>query len=301
MLVTHGRMANLRVTTAGEARDVPLAAACLVGRAPGCLVRVTDPSVPSFWLELRWSEGAWRWRALAGGARTRGVGMLSEDGWRTLPLSPEGRPQRVRLDELLAVELVEAGPPAPFVLDLVSGAAHVGDAICEVAEVRPDGAVWMLAADHEDPRPLSDGDVFVHDGRPWRLHLAHGLAPTRLVRIDLARADVTIDIDVDALRATFHQRGAEVTIAGEHVRTLAAYVLARRELGAAGGWLTCEQAHERWRALGGNPLSSADRLGWDRGRCRSHLAREGVAGVEALFEARRRAGVSEIRVGVGVG
>jgi hypothetical protein len=292
-------MAILRVTASCEARDHLLSAACLVGRAPGCLVRVADPTVPSFWLELRWSEGAWRWRALAGGARTRGVGMLAEDGWRTLPLSPKGRPQRVRLDDLVAVELVEAGPPQPFAEDLLTGAAHVGDALCEVLEVRADGTTRPFTADEADAPPLRDGDVFLHEGRPWRLHLAEGLPPTRQIRIDLSRADVTLDIDLEALRATFHQRGAEVTIAGEHVRTLAAYASARRRRGETGGWLTCEEAYARWRALGGNPQSPMDRLGWDRGRCRSHLAREGVAGVEVLFEARRRAGVSEIRVGVG--
>ena len=72
-------MGLVRITTSGETRQVPLAADCLVGRAAGCLIQVADTAVPSFWLELRWYEGSWRWRALAGAERTRGTGMLTDD------------------------------------------------------------------------------------------------------------------------------------------------------------------------------------------------------------------------------
>ncbi len=292
-------MATLLVTHATAARPVPLAAACLVGRAPGCLVRMDDPAVPSHWLELRWAEGAWRWRALAGVARTRGVGMLEDDGWRSLPPSTPGRPQRVRLDDLVSVELLEGGAPETFVQDLLSGQVLCGDAIGAVAELRADGALVPFSDDDAPPASLPDGAVFVHDGRPWRVFLAASPEPTRRVRIDLARAGASVDVDPDRLRATLHQGDADVTIDGEHVRALVTYALARRE-DPEGGWLSAGDAWARWRALGGNPQSPVDRMGWDRGRVRAHLARLGVGGVEGLFESRRRHGLPEVRLALRV-
>jgi hypothetical protein len=202
------------------------------------------------WLELRWSEGAWRWRTLAGELRTRGVGMLLADGWRQLPITTPARPQRIRLDD----------EPVP---------------------------------------PFRDGDVVIHEGRALRVHLPDTPEPTGRAMIDLRRAGASLELD-DTLRATLHQHGVEAAITGEHVRTLAAYARARRTDSPTGGWLDTDTAWRLWLQLGGNPNSPATRLGWDRGRCRSHLTRVGVTGVEALFETRRMRGVTEIRLGLPV-
>jgi hypothetical protein len=255
--------------------------------------------VPSYWLEIRWAEGAWRWRALAGASRTRGVGMLADDGWRSLPPSTDGRPQRVRLDDTLSVELLEGGAPAPFLLDLQSGEVCAGEALARLVETRPDGTLLPFSAEGDASARLHDGDVLVQDGRAWQAHLSEAPDATSRVRVDLARAGVTVDVDADALRATFHQGDVDVTLPGEHLRVLVTYALARRE-DPVGGWLSAEDAWTRWRALGGNPQSPVDRLGWDRGRCRAHLARAGVGNVELLFEARRMHGLPQIRLGVGV-
>jgi hypothetical protein len=294
-------MATVRITTSGESWQAPLAADCLVGRAAECLLRVTDAAVPSFWLELRWFEGGWRWRALAGVERTRGPGMLTDDGWRMLPLSTEARPQRVRLDELVTIALIAGGPPAPFAIDLLTGQARRGESLGEVTESRADGTIRTFGTADAPGRALADGEVFLHAGRPWRMHLPDVLPPTLRLRLDLARTDASIDVDAEALRATFHQGGSHVTIAGEHVRVLVVYALARLEdADGGGGWLDADAVYARWRGMGGNPQSPVDRIGWDRGRCRSHLSREGVGGVDALFEIRRRHGVPEMRVGVRV-
>ena len=292
-------MARLSVHCGDTTRIVPLAGSSLVGRGAACLVRIDDPAVPTHWLELRWIEGGWRWRTLAAAARTRGVGMLHDEGWRGLPVTTEGRPQRIRLDDVASVSLVEGGPPAPFALDLGSLTTLEGEALCEVVEVRDD-VVLPLDAEGDPARALADGAVVVHAGRPWRLHLAGAPDPTRVVRIDLARPGVTVEIDPETLRATFYQGEVDVSMNGEHVRVLAAYARARREDTPRGGWLSPEAAWEQWRALGGNPTSPVARLGWDRGRCRAHLARVGVAGVEHLFETRRMQGAPEVRLGVEV-
>jgi hypothetical protein len=292
-------MPTLLLTHRGEARHVPLAAACLVGRAGGCLARVSDLAVPSYWLELRWAEGSWRWRALAGGERTRGVGMLAEDGWRTLPLTSPARPQRLRLDDVLSVELLEGGPPEAFLLDLQSAEVCAGEELLRIVEVRPDGALLPFSAEGDPSARLQDGDVLVWEGRPWQVHLSEGPEPTARVRIDLARPGVSVDVDPEALRATFHQGEVDLPVEGEHVRVLLAYALARKAA-SEGGWLSAEDAWSAWRTLGGNPQSPVDRLGWDRGRCRAHLARAGVGNVQLLFESRRMRGVPQLRLGVSV-
>ncbi len=293
------RMAGLSVQRGDTTRIVPLAGSSLVGRGPACIVRIDDSAVPTHWLELRWVEGSWRWRIFAAAARTRGVGMLHDEGWRGLPVTTEGRPQRIRLDDVASVALVEGGPPTHFALDLTSSATLEGDALCEIVEVRDDG-VLPLDAEGDTARALADGAVVGHGGRTWRLHLAGAPDATRVVRMDLARPGVTVEIDPERLRATFYQGEVDVSVNGEHVRALATYALARREDVFCGGWLSPEAAWEKWRGLGGNPASSVARLGWDRGRCRAHLTRVGVAGVEHLFETRRMQGVPEVRLGVEV-
>lgn len=288
-------MATLLLSHRDTIRHIPLAAASLVGRASGCLVRVDDTGIPSHWLELRWAAGGWRWRALAGAERTRGVGMLAEDGWRTLPPSSPGRPQRIRLDDLASVELEEGGAPVPFLLNLHDGSVRSDEAMDEIVELREDGRLIPFHAEGAAAAALTDGDVVVHEGRAWRAHLPTPPEATQRVRIDLGRPGASIDVDPQALRATVHQGEVDVTITGEHVRVLIAYALAARD-DANGGWLTAEEAWASWRALGGNPQSPIDRIGWDRGRCRSQLSRAGVGGVDGLFEARRMHGRPEVRI-----
>ncbi len=292
-------MAILSIQHAGSALAFTLPPSAIVGRSGACHVRIPDAMVPMHWLELRWSEGAWRWRTLAGELRTRGVGMLLADGWRQLPITTPTRPQRIRLDDDLVLELTDGAPPERFLQDLVTGEVYVGAAMAEFVEV---GETELRAFDVEGERvaAFKDGDVLVYASRALRVHLPDTPEPTGRAMIDLRQPGASLELDDASLRATIHQNGVEAVINGEHVRTLAAYAQARRADRPAGGWLDTDAAWERWLQLGGNPNSPATRLGWDRGRCRSHLTRVGVTGVEALFETRRMRGVTEIRVALPV-
>ena len=223
--------------------------------------------------------------------------MLADDGWRTLPSSSEARPQRVRLDDVLSVELIEGGAPEAFLLDLGNGEVLSGSAMADVVELRSDDLLLPFSAGGDPAGRLDEGDVVVHEGRAWQVFLPHSPDPTARVRIDLARPGASVDIEPESLSATLYQGEAEVRVQGEHLRVLIAYAEARAA-DPTGGWLSAEDAWARWRALGGNPQSSVDRLGWDRGRCRAHLSRSGVGNVDALFETRRMHGRPEVRLGV---
>ena len=290
-------MALLLVHHAGASQSHPLPSCAIVGRAASCTVRIHDPTVPMHWLELRWSPRGWRWRTLSGETRTRGIGALLDDGWRLLPESTPARTQRLRLGDAVAVELVDGGPPERFLVDLQTGAALSGEAMEEVVEVRED-ILLPMSAEGDRGSALRDGDVLVCAGRAWRVHLAAAPEPTLLQRLDLSRSDASVEVLDDGLRAVFHQGGSEAVLTGEHVRTLHVYARARAGDTPRGGWLSVQAAWEAWAAAGGNPDSPLERLAWDRARCRTHLARQGVGGLEQLFEARRIGGLPHYRLGI---
>lgn len=277
---------------------MPLPACGIVGRGASCAIRLSDPAVPMHWLELRWSDPGWRWRALAAEDRTRGAGALLEDGWRQLPESGASRKQRVRLHETVGIELVDGGPPQAFLADLQSGDTLLGDDTN--LEVR-DGLVLPFEVDGDRSRAVSDGDVLIRDGRAWRIHLAGVPAPTMQARIHLGREGASIELFHGNASAIVHQGNHQVLITGEHVRALAVYVSARAGGSPNDGWLSPQEAWDAWVASGGNPASPLLRLAWDRARCRNHLGRLGVTGLDCLFESRRISGEPHYRLGVLVG
>ena len=292
-------MPTLLVHRDGLSKAHLLPASTIVGRAAGCALRMDDRDLPMHWLEIRWSPHGWCWRTLAGEARTRGVGSLLADGCRQLPESSHARPQRIRFGDGLALELVEGGPPERLLVDLQTGECLAGEAMGAVVEVR-ETVLLPFEADGDPSRALQDGDVVIHAARAFRVHLA-GCAPaTRNLRLDLARGTASVDLLDDGFRAVFHQDGSEVSLVGEHVRTLAVYAEARRADEPRGGWLSVPDAWAHWTAAGGNPDSPLERLAWDRARCRTHLARLAVGGLEQLFESRRVGGAPHYRLGIHV-
>ncbi len=286
-------MATILVTHAGSPRAVPLAASTLVGRGWPCLARVHDAGVPLYWIELRWQAG-WTWRVLAADERTRGPGTVRDDGWRDLPCGTPRRPMAVRLGEDLSVELVEDGPPTPFLHEPATGEFLRGDAVGSMVEVRGD-ALLPLEAEGNPAMALHDGDTLVHEGRVLRVHGVSAPLATSRLRIDLARPCARVLVDESPLRATLLQGDAHLELTGEHLRTLLVYAQARAA-DPSGGWLRPSDAWSRWRAAGGNMDSPPERLSWDRARIRAELHAAGVGHPEALFEVARDALGARVRL-----
>jgi hypothetical protein len=94
--------------------------------------------------------------------------------------------------------------------------------------------------------------------------------------------------------AVFVHGDARVPIAGVRARTLATCARARS---ADGGWLTAEEAWLASAELGGPGGLPREAVAWDRARLRRLRDRSGVGGVDALFVARREAGLSRVRPG----
>lgn len=262
--------------------------------------RMSIPGCPLHWLEIRWMAGGWVWRALAAAGRTRGAGTRVREEWRTLSAA-FGRGARVTLDEVCAVELVDEGPPRPFVVDALTRVPLSPDELHRLVEARPDG-IWPLEGNGSAPEALADGQTFLApDGaggsRVLRAHVPDLVAHTTETRVDLARVGVRLWVEPDLLRATLSQGNASVDVQGACVRVLAVYAQARRDDVPSGGWLRPMDAHAAWIALGGAPESPIRRVEWERSRLRGRLARQGVASVDRLFEVRREGETMRTRLG----
>jgi hypothetical protein len=282
----------------GLPRVLPLAPVTLVGRGAACLARLSHPAVPLHWLEVRWLGEAWAWRALAAEDSTRGPHTLAASGWRSL--GGAGRMPRVSLQQHAWVELADPSPPAPFAWDLVRDAPLPEELLERHLEARSDGFVRL-----DDPKqePLADGQVLALQDRSLgplavRLHVPVQVPATADASLDLLDPGLALEIDLNALRATLHQRGGHVVVRGECVRVLGVYLQARRQDLPAGGWLTPDEAWAAWVALGGNPTSPTERLSWERGKLRTQLARMRVGNVHALFELSRQGDTIRTRLGV---
>lgn len=289
-------MATLLLHEAGSVRAFPLPATLLVGRSAGCFVRVAHEACPAHWLELRWRADAWAWRALAALDRTYGAGAFLADGWRTLD-AREGQGTRIRLTGThVVVELVDAGPPEPFVYDLTADEAVEGEALSELVEVRGD-ALLPLWAEGDPAAALADGACWVHrEGATERILRAHVPTPvvaTLAPRLDLASAGAALEVDLGAMTAVFHQRDAVATVRGECVRVLAVFLQARLE---GEGWIDASEAWTRWVELGGRGSARLERMSWERGKLRQQLARQGCGALETLFEHRKVGGFVRTRL-----
>ena len=289
-------MSTLLVHHDGATRAVPLASSTLVGRAWSCLARIDDPAVPLYWIEIRWRGTGWTWRILAGEDHTAAPPAAQTDGWRPLVPSTGVGTQRVRLGQMVAVEIVEGGPPQPFVIDLATGVTVRGEQLSTLVEFHGESMI-PLEAEGDPSAALPEGGLFYHLGRAWRAHGGAHVEPTHRARVNLARPGARLAVNVTALRASLLHDDAEVVISGEPVRALAIYHEARLA-DPAGGWLDALEAWAAWRELGGNVDSPSERVAYDRARARTAFARQGVAAVERIFEVRRDRDGVRVRLAV---
>ena len=278
----RGEVSTLLVSDCGRCHVVPLAPSTLIGRHWACPVRLADPSSPLYWLEVRWLEGGWGWRALGGEERTHGGGTSLPAGWRALTVAAR-RAGRVRLSESTWIELVEADAPRAHLVRLSDGAVLDEDAAVRWAEVRLD-AVLPLDAEGDVSRAFPDGHVLVQNGDAVRVHAPGVHARTLDATVDLSRSGVYLDVDLSARAATFSGPVGRITVRGECVRVLEVYRAARVADIPAGGWLAAAEALDAYVALGGPPDAPIERLSWERCRLRAMLTRAGGVGVGALFD-----------------
>ena len=280
---------TLLLRAPGLVRALPLAASTLVGRHPAAHVRVEGPRIPLLWLEIRWHGSVWGWRAVGALDRTRGTGAALPDGWRTFAAGA-----RLRLEDVLSVELVTDSAPIAMLVDPDTSELAPPDVLERLVEMR-EGRLIPVAAEGDTTAALADGEILADPARErrapgrvagWRICLPDAPPPTVQARIDLARP-YTLAFDDGDTHVTLLQGDASASVRGECARVLAVFVAARRDDLPTGGWLTPLAAWDAWVARGGNPESPVARLSWERAKLRQQLAKQGVAGLDGLFEVER--------------
>ncbi len=279
-------MAHVRITGSTEECLLPLAPTTLVGRHESCTWVLDAPQIPTFWVELRWTEAGWTWRELGGDARgPRRPVRGRASGWWLLDAG-----QRIN-GRGIVLELLDDRAPQRFTVDLASGEVLLGqDLLALVAEdgAQPTPADWER---REEAEPLRDGATFTIGGRAFRFHDAAPVPATAQRRIDLAQASVQLELsrgDGGPLLQLW-DGPVELSLQGAYLWALVPYIEARLADLPREGWLGLDEAHSRWQELCPHSSSEPERVGQDRSRiCRALHAR-GVANPHALF-ARRRFG-----------
>jgi hypothetical protein len=284
------------------ALELPLGASTRFGRHWSCDGVLHLSAAPLYWIEVRWREDHWSWRTLGASERTRGTGAAEPAGFRSWA-NGQGR---VRLDGcgcLVELRLVDAAPPGLLLEDLDSRKRISEGALERYLEVWPDGRIWPLGAEPGIDPPLADGSVFVRGDRAFRLHRPGRLRDTAEALLDARDRELWLTVDLDTLQAKFAAGEREALVTGECVRVLGVYALARQQdaEGGGGGWMAPAAAHESWIEIGGRASSPIDRLAWERGKLRTRLAAQRMSGLEGLFEMRRGAGSTEIRLALSPG
>ena len=290
-------MGIIRVHQPGNTRELLVPEVCQVGRHWSCHIKLTANHVPQFWIELRWLDHQWAWRALNRLEQTRGSGAQLRNGWRGFSATSSRNP-RISIADDVWVEFVDLTPPQAFAQNVETLEFIDGDALENLWECVDDRFYrygWEDAG--ESAYRLRDGDLVSSEGALYRVFFPVSGTPTLVAHLNLMVADCTVSIDVARLAARFESETASVSVTGECVRVLAAYARARAdEHFSDGGWLTASESHQRWLDLGGNPNSNIERLGFERGKLRNQLRRHGVVDAKVLFERQTSAHRTQLRL-----
>jgi hypothetical protein len=265
-----------------------LATSTLVGRHWHCDIKIDDPRIPLYWLEIRWMGNVWAWRELTDTGSTRGPGLTINNHWRVIKELGKKGP-RITHPPDISIQFLDLSGPTLMLEDLTTreqlGPEEVEKHI-EVWDQQVHASGWDTHATASEG--LQDGDILFINARLFRVLSNQVPLPTAQASLDVMHPDCQLDIDLQELTASFTVSSTEAIVHGEFVRTLFVYAQAR-EQGYVhdGGWLSRQDAHTQWVALGGNQESPEERIGWDRGKLRTQLSTQGATGLRCLFEKKR--------------
>ena len=280
-------MGRVVIEDANGTRRALLVASTLLGRHWRCDAHIEHPSMPLYWLEIRWSGAHWAWRCLGAEDHTRGKGLTDPWGWRRL-----GRDDEVAMPLAgVRVRMADEAPPQLALQNTRTGRWIDGDARFEFITLTEDGPRALGPHGEASGAILVDGAQLQSTDSHIRVHVPDGLVDTKLGSLSLATGPIEMDFDLSIPEVILSGKGGELRVTGSLVRTLAIYAAAHAHPGCPGGWLSNTQAHG-WSALLGPPSPSpAERLNWERARLRSRLLEAGLGGVDTMFERQREAGV----------
>ena len=282
----------------GNEQMVPLRSSTLFGRHWRCDGHVGHRRVPMYWIEIRWMGESWVWRELTKNEGTRGTGALHHDDWRLL--AGGERKGRIGFGERVWIRMEDPSPPEIFLEALMDGRDLAGVEVEEWLEFRDDG-VYPLVDDKEEASRIVDGGLVSLETGLYRLHHPEVVVNTQSVQVDVSDPSCFLQIAPDRSTAEFTSRGCSVVVTGAAVLVLYAFVLAKQTSHPqVDGWMNTEEAFKKWLECGGNPESQPKRIGWEKGKLRTQLNKQGAIGLSALFEKRWVAGQPQTRIALNV-
>lgn len=173
-------MAAIRVP--GDEATLAIGSRCLLGRHPGCDLRIDDRRISGEHASLRWVDDRWELRDLGSrnGTFLDGRRLGSGEQAAVGPGSVIGLGTQVQL------LLVEDGPPVPSARHVQTGARRLASAGLLVLpdDEQPEVCIFEDASGRwvaevgEGVRPVSDREVVVVDGAGWVLDLPSGAGAT---------------------------------------------------------------------------------------------------------------------------
>jgi hypothetical protein len=285
-------MARALLRIGSDSRKVVLTPTTLFGRHWSCHIRIDDPRVPLYWVEVRWQDGAWTWRSLAGPERTRGTGTAIQGGWRVWP------PNRatVRLDDFLLLQLTDPSAPGLVLEEPFSGQRIEEQDALELLELGKDG---VRPLGRPDDIFIGDGGQIELNGQTWRVWLPRLWRTQHTVNLDLRARGLRLDLAGSPTVATFTQASKSIELRGVGALLLKAYAQRRLEEPLAeGGWMSTSELLAAWNSLASTTSDNLNRIAWERGKIRSQLVQDGATHPESLFERRRDGSKWMVRLGL---
>lgn len=264
----------------------------LIGRAPGCALRLEDRLVSGEHATLAWDGTGWTLRDLGSRNGTfvdgerlgRGASLALAAGARISFGSPEG-----------GFLLVDAGAPAALAESTLGlrvaedGQLALPDAASPALLVYGDGRGGWIGEQGEEIFALQDGQVVQVDGVAWTIRVPEHLDGTATLdagpTVDTIRMELAVSLDEEHVELTVVHRGARTPLeAREHGYILLTLARARQndaELPLAEqGWLDRDRLL-RMLGLDTNALNVGIY------RARGQLAAAGVEGAAGIVEVRR--------------
>ena len=284
-------------------QEISIRARCLIGRHPGCDLRLDDPRVSSEHSSVHWTGERWEIRDLGSRNGTTVDGNRLPAGGRAA--LAEGSVFSIGSGAASFV-LVDVGPP-------VAAARHVASGLIRQA----DGGMLVLPEDdhprvslfedtlgrwiaelEDERRVVGDGEVVVVGGEAWALSLpvpAIGTCDGVIAGPTLETMELRFRVsrNEEQVEVVMVHGGGEVALAPRTYHylllTLARARLADREAPIAEqGWIDRE-------ALCKMLATDSNKLNVEVFRARKQLAALGVHGAAGIIA--RRPGSGEIRLG----
>lgn len=287
-----------RILRLSDGLELPVSSRCLLGRSPGCNVRLEEPYASGEHARITWMGSAWEIRDL--GSRNG----TFVDGKRLEPGVPVGLKVGAIVgfgDSKGGWRVADVEGPRLMAVDQETLAPRIaeGDYLVLPNEEAPrvsvhparDGVGWVLEDSDGDTTAVDDGQVIVVDGKSFKLELPAAAEETPMYAVARTVANMSLRLavsrDEETVVATAIFHGLESDLdAREHSYLLLTLARAFAEDEANG----VPVADRGWRKV--DDLCDMLKVGRNMidvmiHRARQQFAKAGIEGSAGIVESRR--------------